>query len=149
MDNIKNKCGLQFLGFIKINETEIYQYQPVEGFFAVIRCKDKYLICFNKSRNQWELPAGRREKGETPKECAIRELYEETGQEVKDLTFKGLIKVRDNRNTFIKYNPVYFSTIRKLQPFKENEETTQIKLWDTNEDIGYFDKVDLKILDYV
>lgn len=149
LEIIKNKYGLQFLNFIKVKETEINQYQRVKGSFAVIQCKEKYLICFNKWRNQWELPAGRREEGETPKECAIRELYEETGQKVNDLAFKGLMKVRDNKNEFIKYNPVYFSTIEELQPFKENEETTQIKLWDTIEDIGYFDKVDLKILDYV
>lgn len=32
--------------------------------------------------NHWGFPKGRREKGESPKETAIRELKEETGQEI-------------------------------------------------------------------
>ena len=33
----------------------------------------------------WELPAGKLEIGESPKECAIRELKEETGYSAKNL----------------------------------------------------------------
>jgi len=60
------------------------------GSYAVIKCDDKYLLCYNTLRKQWELPAGQREKNETPKECAIRELFEETGQCVSKIDFKGL-----------------------------------------------------------
>ena len=55
----------------------------------------------------------------TQKECAIRELYEETGQVVPDLNFIGLLKVKNKMNGIMKFNPVYPS-IEKLQPFKEN-----------------------------
>lgn len=34
---------------------------------------------------------GKLEAGETPQECAIREIYEETGLSVKDPDFKGMI----------------------------------------------------------
>jgi len=33
----------------------------------------------------WEIPAGKLEVGENPKECAIRELKEETGYEAENL----------------------------------------------------------------
>lgn len=33
----------------------------------------------------WEIPAGKLEPGETPKECAIRELEEETGYKAENL----------------------------------------------------------------
>ncbi|MGL4912185.1 MAG: NUDIX hydrolase [Romboutsia sp.] len=33
----------------------------------------------------WEIPAGKLESGENPKECAIRELKEETGYEAENL----------------------------------------------------------------
>lgn len=33
----------------------------------------------------WEIPAGTLEKGETPRECALRELIEETGYKSKKL----------------------------------------------------------------
>lgn len=34
------------------------------------------------------------DKGETPRECAVRELYEETNQSVTQLKFKGLMKFK-------------------------------------------------------
>ncbi|MDM5154736.1 NUDIX domain-containing protein [Bacillus sp. DX1.1] len=95
------------------------------------------------------ITAGRREGDETPKECAIRELYEETGQIVSDLKFRGLLKVKNIVTGEFKYNPVYFTTIETLQPFRKNEETSKIKLWDLREDIGYIDSIDIRILDFV
>lgn len=144
------KCnGLEFLEFINTTEEELYKYQPLAGSFAVITSGDKYLMCYNIWRKQWELPAGRREGDETPKECAIRELYEETGQKVLDMEFKGLLKSKKIINGEIKFNPVYFARIEKIQPFIENEEISKIKLWDLREEIGYIDSVDLRILDFI
>lgn len=141
--------GFEFLEFISIKEAEVNSFMPVAGSFAIIKCKGKYLLCYNVWRQQWEFPAGRREGDETPKECAIRELYEETGQVVTDLEFKGLLKVKNTMKETVKFNPVYFAVIENLQPFIENEETKEIKLWDVNEEIEVIDKVDLKIVDYV
>ncbi|WP_053367912.1 NUDIX domain-containing protein [Bacillus sp. FJAT-27245] len=141
--------GFEFLEFIHTNETSINEYHPLAGSFAVVKCEGKYLLCYNTLRRQWELPSGKRESYETPKECAMRELYEETGQYINNLEFKGLLKVKNTLNGNIKYNPVYFTTIEKLQPFKENDETSEIKLWDLNEEIGYIDSVDVKIFDYL
>ncbi|TWT02529.1 NUDIX domain-containing protein [Planomicrobium sp. CPCC 101079] len=147
--NQTNNNGFEFLEFIRINEGEMYKYKPLAGSFAVVVCEGKYLICFNKWRSQWELPAGRREGEETPKECAMRELYEETGQMVSNLVFKGLLKAKNQHSGKVKYNPVYSTAIDRLQPFRENEETTEIRLWDLREDIGCFDEVDMRIFDYI
>jgi 8-oxo-dGTP diphosphatase len=147
--NIKKSNGIEFLEFISKNEEGMNNHQPLAGSFAVIRCEEKYLLCYNVWRKQWELPAGRREENETPKQCAIRELYEETGQIVSDLEFKGLLKVKNTINGKVKFNPVYFSIIEKLQPFRENEETSDIILWDLKQEIGYLDSVDIRILDFI
>jgi 8-oxo-dGTP diphosphatase len=147
--NFTKNNGLEFLEFIYTTEEELYKYQPLAGSFAVIKCTDKYLMCYNVWRKQWELPAGRREEDETPKECAIRELYEETGQKILDLEFKGLLKSKKIINGEIKFNPVYFAITEEIQPFIENEEISKIKLWDLREEIGYIDSVDIKILDFI
>lgn len=106
-------------------------------------------MCYNTLREQWEIPAGKREEQETPKECAIRELYEETGQTVENLDFIGLLKVKNNSNGTVKYNPVYYGTMDQLQPFVKNAETSQIMLWDLQEEIGVIDQVDVRIFDYI
>ncbi len=79
---ITKNNGFEFLDFINVNETEINNYHRFAGSYAVVKYDDKYLLCYNTLRKQWELPAGQREKNETPKECAIRELFEETGQSI-------------------------------------------------------------------
>jgi NUDIX domain len=54
---------------------------------VVVRLGDAVLLVFDTWRRQWELPGGGREPGETPKRVAIRELREETGIAVADVTF--------------------------------------------------------------
>lgn len=138
--------GYEFVKFLSISETEISHYNPLAGSFAIVECEGNYLICYNRSRQQWELPAGKREDGETPMECAKRELYEETGQLVIDMEFKGLAMVRNKSYSLIKYNPIYFTSIKSLQPFRENSETTDIRLWDLKDDL-HIDEVDLMIME--
>ncbi len=91
--------SLEFIELLSsVNEEDLHAYEPLAGSYAVIQVGDDILFAFNRFRKRWELPAGRREMDETPKECAIRELYEETGQSIKNLVFKGLAKIR-NVNT--------------------------------------------------
>lgn len=45
----------------------------------VARHGDKYVFCRHRARSTWEIPGGKREKGEMPEAAARRELHEETG----------------------------------------------------------------------
>ena len=58
-----------------------------------IKDGDVLLMLRNKEPNLglWGGPGGKLEPGESPYDCAKRELYEETGLEVNDLHFRGLI----------------------------------------------------------
>ncbi|KYG59462.1 NUDIX domain-containing protein [Planococcus maritimus] len=147
--NTTRSHGFQFLDFLFVEEQDILQFESIAGSFAVVRCGGKTLMVYNKWRQQWELPAGAREGQETSKECAIRELYEESGQQLEDLEFKGLLKLQHTDTQEIKYNPVFLGTVEKLKPFIPNDETTEMKLWDTKEEIGVLDEMDIKILDYI
>ena len=91
----KTKNGWKLLEYINIAEEDIEKYRNVTGAYAILRIGDKYVIGYNKFRKQWEFPAGGIDEGETAREAAIRELYEETHQINEMLEFKGLFKVED------------------------------------------------------
>jgi ADP-ribose pyrophosphatase YjhB (NUDIX family) len=48
---------------------------------AVLRDGDRVLLVRN-DRDEWELPGGRLELGESPAQCVVRELHEETAVEI-------------------------------------------------------------------
>ncbi|MDQ6420479.1 NUDIX hydrolase [Paenibacillus sp. LHD-117] len=105
MAAVINKDGYEFLECIQLNEHKLIHYTLLAGSYAVVRFDGRYLLCFNTRRRQWEVPVGGRDDSETTKECAIRELVEETAQVVQDTDFIGLLKVRKPDGT-IKFNRI-------------------------------------------
>lgn len=63
------------------------RYQQVLGGALVIRGKEILLVKRNKQEaifsEQWEIPAGKKELGETLKSAVVRECKEETGLDIE------------------------------------------------------------------
>ncbi|WP_027632165.1 NUDIX hydrolase [Clostridium hydrogeniformans] len=74
------------------SEREIVRHP---GGVAILAFKDKETILlveqFRKPIDKMliEIPAGKLEKGEDPRDCGIRELEEETGYKAKNFTYLG------------------------------------------------------------
>ena len=143
----KNKSGWKLLEYIDIQEKDVEKYRNVTGAYAILRVADKYVVGYNSWRKQWEFPAGRIDNGETAREAAIRELYEETHQRNEQLEFRGLFRVEDAKGQ-IKYQGIFTCQQEELIPFEhtEDDEMAEIRLWDMQEDIGYVDECDVKIV---
>lgn len=141
-----NKSGWSLLEVLQIQEDDLYQYHNITGAYLIVTIKGNLLVGYNSWRKQWELPAGGIDKDETPRDAAIRELYEETHQVANNIIFKGLAKVK-TRDGIIKYQAVYYGELEKLTPFvySQTDEFLDIRSWDYKEDIGYVDEVDLAI----
>jgi ADP-ribose pyrophosphatase YjhB (NUDIX family) len=64
---------------------------------VLVKCEDKVLLCKrNKEKTfpgMWSIPGGGMEEGESSKECAKREFFEETSVDIDDddLEFIGII----------------------------------------------------------
>lgn len=147
---IKNKCGYELLEYIPCNEKEIINYENVTGAGIVVKVNDEFLIGFNNWRKQWEIPAGGIEKGESARQAAIRELFEETHQKVENIEFKGLFK-KKRPNGEIVYMAIFLCIKDGIVPFvkKDDDENDEIKLWNLKENIGYVDEIDLKIIEII
>lgn len=148
--------GNIFLDFLTMQEEEIVKATldaPLTHALIVVKCQEKYLLILNKWRMAWELPGGVIEQGETARECAVRELLEETNQKVNDVAFKGLMKF-DLQPSFhgpkrMEYGALFYCELDSLVDFIENDEAVSIILWDGSSDIGHIEEIDKKLIEFV
>ncbi len=91
-----------------------------DHLFVICRLEGKWLLTHHKKRG-WEFPGGKREKGETPQQAAIREVMEETGGKVSSLDLIGEYRVIGAGSSFIKR--IYFAQIAFCEQKEDYFET--------------------------
>ncbi|RSL34194.1 nucleoside triphosphatase YtkD [Salibacterium salarium] len=79
--------------------------------WIVCRFRQKWLLTHHPRRG-FEFPGGKVERAETPKEAAIREIWEETGGEVNHIVQIGQYMVQGKAETVVKN--IYFADINQL-----------------------------------
>ncbi|MEL3973934.1 RNA deprotection pyrophosphohydrolase [Rossellomorea oryzaecorticis] len=100
--------------------------QESHHVLVICRYHDKWLLTQHKKRGI-EFPGGKREKGESLEEAAIRETFEETGGVIKDPVFVGEYKVFD-QTPFVK--TIFFAVADELVRKEDYLETYGCKLWE-------------------
>jgi 8-oxo-dGTP diphosphatase len=79
--------------------------------WVICQYKEKWLLTRHRERGL-EFPGGKVEVGESPEDAAIREVKEETGGDVENLTYLGQYKVLGRGKTIVKN--IYFAKINSL-----------------------------------
>jgi 8-oxo-dGTP diphosphatase len=100
--------------------------QESHHVLVICRYHDKWLLTQHKKRGL-EFPGGKREKGESLEEAAIRETFEETGGVIKEPVFVGEYKVYD-QPPFVK--TIFFAEAEELVGKEDYLETYGCKLWE-------------------
>ena len=85
-------------------EAVITSSVPVTHAFAYITLGDKILLTQHATRG-YQLPGGTREKGESPRDCVIREVKEETGLALECGIREVFVFRTHNRNENSKFPP--------------------------------------------
>lgn len=151
MSIAKNNFFIELVEYYNIDEVQLYEnpYGRPSSAYAVIDINGKFLLGYNKYRNQWEFPAGKIELGEMAIDAARRELYEETHQKVDELQFCGMFKIYDGNKDEYRFRAVYYGTADELSEFVANteDEMTSICLWNFGDESIYVDKVDCKMIE--
>jgi 8-oxo-dGTP diphosphatase len=143
MEPITNKRGTTLLEFIpSANEesTKAILYSPFVASCVVAVHNGAILLVYDRFKQHWELPGGGIETGETPRDCAVRELMEESGQSGAELEFAGIIKFKLAKSG-IRFAAIYSCSLPELSPFQPNDEIGKNTCWDFISDIGYIDEI--------
>ncbi|MBQ9141959.1 MAG: NUDIX domain-containing protein [Lachnospiraceae bacterium] len=89
---VKDARGNKLLEVIQVDEERAMKlYQPVTHALMVVRVGDEYLLGWNHWRKNWETFGGCIDKGESLRECIIREGFEELGLKDVEYTWLGLM----------------------------------------------------------
>tara|TARA_Y100001970_G_scaffold61636_1_gene78723 strand:+ start:3843 stop:4268 length:426 start_codon:yes stop_codon:yes gene_type:complete len=128
---------------------------------GIVFMENKILLVKNKrgdsssdENSWWGFPKGHVEEGEKPADAAVREVYEETGFEVKIKNNKPIAESRYEIiiNGESVQKTVWFYEMEVLESFKNepDEEIEEISLTSFNDAIGLLTHdEDKKILEYV
>jgi 8-oxo-dGTP diphosphatase len=125
--------GNELLEFTVGSEQDLEQRDPdipLPLSLVVGQHQGRTLLVFNRWRRQWELPGGMIDRGETPKEAALREFVEETGQETPVITYSGLATFRLMPDNRLEYGAVFGAALVGRTPFVPNDEVDEIQWWD-------------------
>ena len=107
---------------------------PLPAALVAIWHADRVLMVFDRFRQSWELPGGRIEEGESPRQAAIRELLEETGQEpdgpLRFIGYAGFLLAPDQR---AEYAALFAGRTPGVREFQANDEIAAIRWWNLRE----------------
>lgn len=103
---------------------------PLPLALTALRLGSRVLMVFDRRRQCWELPGGIIEPGETPREAALRELLEESGQRpdgpLRFTGYAGFVLGPDRRD---EYGALFTGTIAGPRVFRPNDEISAVRWW--------------------
>ena len=126
---------------------------------AVVKVGDEYLLGRNKWRNRYEIFGGCAEKGETARECILRECTEELGFTVTDITYLGTVRFLlkpdyFSRNERVELGGLYGITLPEMDVddlygmIRDKEEITGLALYSRIRGREPIALIDEKLLEY-
>jgi 8-oxo-dGTP diphosphatase len=119
--------GLRFGAEDELTQPVVPLAMPAS--LVVVIHANTVLMMFDSWREQWELPGGMREKDETARQAAVRELHEETGIQARNLTFAAVAEfdlVAPERRELL---AIYHLHLQAVPTLTTNDEALDFQWW--------------------
>jgi 8-oxo-dGTP diphosphatase len=120
----------QFTKFHEVSEADCARLAVPVFAVVIARSSSGVVLVFNLYRKVWELPGGMIDGGETAREAAERELFEEAGCRARDLHWLGLVEVSDGATHF---GAVYRGQVDTVPVDVRSDEIGGIGYWTDGE----------------
>lgn len=127
--------GGSLVSFARLDDATLADAEVAPACSMVVVGWDhQVLLGFNVTRQQWELPGGSLERGESAYDAAIRELAEETGIRTERLSLvaRAVCTFAGEANTYVAH---VFAIVLDGEPdLVENDELHSFVWWDPASD---------------
>lgn len=155
----KDNNGNVLISIEDIDETLLSQNPLLTHCLAVVKIGNDYLLGWNRWRNRYEIFGGCIEDEETPRDCIIRECYEELGIQDIDMVYLGAMKFLLKPDYFssderIEYGGLYGVALPSMtlddiyRQVKDRDEIDKLSLYSQVKNIKPVSSIDEKLLEY-
>ena len=155
----KDQDGNILVMIEKMSEAVLSESLLFTHCLAVVKVGDEYLLGRNKWRNRYEIFGGCREKGESARDCIVRECNEELGFASAEITYIGTMKLLLRPDYFSKeereelgglYGISLPNTSLKemYSRIKDKEEITELRFYSQVKGKEPISLIDEKLLEY-
>lgn len=136
--------GNSLVSFTRGGEAAPPRGAPVSAALVALWHSGRVLMVFDRYRRSWELPGGSIEPGESPRQAALRELMEESGQQpdapLRFVGYARFVLAPDGRTEHL---ALYAGSCTGARAFGPTEEIAAVRWWDLVEPLpGYVQPLD-------
>jgi 8-oxo-dGTP diphosphatase len=150
-----NQDGHALVGLFTVPEDELPKLDGLTHARVVARHEDKVLLVFDRHDQRWQLAGGGIERAESARECAVRELREESSNDcaAADLRYLGAFELHVaptplNPEAHVEYGALFEVDVPLIAAFLPNDEIGATLWWNGSELSHELDAIDLKLIEH-